>query len=126
MYSPKVLDHFAHPRHAGEMPNARVVVEVANPVCGDTLKVWIAVSQEGFLSASFKVTGCVPSVACGSWLVEWVGGKTAGEAARLLPKDIEDGLDGLPPASHHASALAWEALRQALSKLPNTANSGTS
>jgi nitrogen fixation protein NifU and related proteins len=123
MYSAKVLDHFARPRHAREMANASAVVEAANPVCGDVLKLWVSVSNECVISASFKAAGCVPAVACGSWLAEWLQGKRISEAARLSAADIEAGLDGLPAASQHASALASEALRKALLKLQNTTNS---
>ena len=38
MFSDTLLDHFQHPRYAGELPNANVSVEVTNPVCGDVLQ----------------------------------------------------------------------------------------
>jgi nitrogen fixation protein NifU and related proteins len=117
MYSGKVLDHFHHPRCAGEISQPSAIVEVTNPVCGDVLKLWLAISSDRVASARFKVAGCVPAVACGSWLAEWIQGKPLAELRPLSPSQIEAALDGLPPASTHASALASEALNQLIAKL---------
>jgi nitrogen fixation protein NifU and related proteins len=38
VFSELLLDHFRHPRNAGELPGATVIVEVTNPVCGDVLR----------------------------------------------------------------------------------------
>ncbi|MGH9430443.1 MAG: iron-sulfur cluster assembly scaffold protein, partial [Terriglobia bacterium] len=65
MYSAKLLDHFHHPRHAGELPQAAVVVDAQNPVCGDVLKLWVLVKNETIQDATFKAAGCVPAIACG-------------------------------------------------------------
>ncbi|MGH9446377.1 MAG: iron-sulfur cluster assembly scaffold protein [Terriglobia bacterium] len=117
MYSEKVLDHFHHPRHAGEISQPSLTVEVTNPVCGDVLKVWLRLSSGRVDAAKFKVAGCVPAVACGSWLAEWIQGKTLAALTPVSPSQIEEALGGLPAASKHASALASEALNQLLAKL---------
>lgn len=116
MYSQKVLDHFHHPRHVGEIEDAHVVVEVTNPVCGDVMKLWIVVREAKVAQAKFKTAGCVPAVACGSWLTETMLGKPLQDLRSLTAEQIEAGLDGLPPASKHASQLAADALRRALEK----------
>ncbi len=124
MYSAKVLDHFHHPRYAGELEQPTVTVEVTNPVCGDVLKVWLLLCGDRVSSATFKVAGCVPAIACGSWLVEWIQEKPVAELRPVSASQIEEALDGLPPASRHASALAAEALNQILSKLAHPRNRG--
>ena len=110
MYSEKVLDHFNNPRNVGEIAQPSVVVEVTNPACGDTLKLWVVVENERITEARFKAAGCVPAVACASWLAEWLPGKKLGELSQLTPDQIESALDGLPTASKHAAALATDAL----------------
>ena len=45
MYSPQLLDHFEHPRNAGELADADARVRVENPACGDILE--LAVKVEG-------------------------------------------------------------------------------
>ncbi|HZP01488.1 MAG TPA: iron-sulfur cluster assembly scaffold protein [Terriglobia bacterium] len=117
MYSQKLLDHFHHPRNVGEILHATATVEVTNPACGDVMKLWAVVEGGVVQDIKFKAQGCVPSVACGSWLTEAVRGLELAGLARLTPQDIEAGLGGLPPASKHAAALAADALRQLLAQL---------
>jgi len=117
MYSAKVLDHFHSPRNVGEIENATAIVEVANPVCGDVAKLWVVVQDAVVVEAKFKAAGCVPSVACGSYLTEAMRGKPLAELAGITPEQIESGLGGLPAASHHAAVLAVDALKGLLEKL---------
>ncbi len=112
MYSEKVLDHFHNPRNVGEISRPTAVVEVTNPVCGDVLKLWVVVENGKITEAKFRAAGCVPAVACASWLTEWALGKSLADLPNLPPDQIEAALDGLPPASRHATVLASDALRR--------------
>jgi nitrogen fixation NifU-like protein len=116
MYSEKLLDHFHHPRNVGEIAEATAVVEASNPVCGDLMKLWAIVRDAKILDVRFKVAGCVPAVACGSWLTERILGKSLDEAAALTAEQIASGLDGLPPASQHAAVLAVDTLTRLLDR----------
>jgi len=117
MYSDQVLDHFQHPRNVGEIAAGATAVETTNPACGDQMNLW-AVARDGVIvEAGFKVAGCVPAVACGSWLTERIKGQTLKELAALAPEQIVAGLGGLPPASRHAAVLACDALKELLTRL---------
>lgn len=118
-YSPQVLDYFHHPRHAGEMAGPTVVAESANPVCGDVLKLWVIVREGKMAEVRFKAAGCVPAVACGSWLAEWLMGRELSGLKTPTPEEIEAALGGLPAASRHASALAAAVLNSLLTQLAN-------
>ena len=117
MYSEKVLDHFHNPRNVGEITRPTAVVEVTNPACGDTLKMWVVIENGMIAEARFKAAGCVPAIACASWLAEWILEKPFQQLSSLTPEQIENALDGLPPASRHAAVLAADALKQFLEKL---------
>ena len=120
MYSEKVLDHYRHPRNLGEIADATAAVETTNPVCGDLLKLW-AVERGGCIAdVKFKVTCCIPAVACASWLTEMMTGKSVDELRGVTPAEIEAALDGLPSASRHASVLASDGLKRLLQALENT------
>jgi nitrogen fixation protein NifU and related proteins len=115
MYSPSVLDHYNHPRNVGEIAEASaVVVEASNPVCGDLMKLWALVRDGRIERVTFKCAGCVPSVACGSWLTGAILDKSREELSALSPDDVITGLGGLPPASRHAAVLAVDALKRLL------------
>jgi nitrogen fixation NifU-like protein len=117
MYSATLLDHFHHPRNVGEIAEASVVVESTNPVCGDVMKLWAAVRDGRIYRVTFKAAGCVPSVACGSWITEAILSKPVDELSLLTPTDVAAGLGGLPPASHHAAILAVDALKRLLQRV---------
>lgn len=116
MYSQKLLEHFHNPRNVGEIVEPTAEVEANNPICSDFMKLWIVVREGKVAEARFKVQGCVPAVACGSWLTVAITGKPVAEVAAITAEQVEAGLGGLPPASRHASALVIIALKKALEK----------
>jgi nitrogen fixation NifU-like protein len=113
-YSAAFKDHLAHPRNVGELPEASVVVEENNPVCGDRLRLSLIVHDERIEAARYLAYGCPPTLVCGSVLTELIVGKTAAEARQLNRNDLLDAIGGLPSRKHHAAALAIEALKKAL------------
>ena len=117
LYSPLVLDHFQNPRNAGDLPLATAQVEVSNPVCGDILRLAVRIEAGQVAEARFKTRGCVASIACSSWLTEWLRGKSRADFPALSPQTVADGLGGLAPASFHAADLACDALRALSQKL---------
>jgi nitrogen fixation protein NifU and related proteins len=117
MYSPEVLDHFRNPRHAGEMENADVAVEVNNPVCGDVLRLSARVKAGGISEARFLVRGCVTAIACGSLLAEQMQGSSLEDLRQITPEKISQGLGILPSATFHGAQLACDALSTLLDKI---------
>ena len=114
-YSEKVLDHFTHPRNVGEIEDANGVGEVGNAKCGDIMKIYLKVSDDGIIEdANFKTFGCGAAIATSSMATEMVKGKTLEEALKLTNKAVAEALDGLPPVKMHCSVLAEEALRSAI------------
>ncbi|HTW31102.1 MAG TPA: iron-sulfur cluster assembly scaffold protein [Candidatus Sulfotelmatobacter sp.] len=120
MYSAPVLDHFEHPRNAGEIADADASVEIENPVCGDVLRLTLKLDGDRIADIRFKAKGCVPSIACASAMTESVRGKTIAEAKALRREMLIRGLGGLPQASTHAAQLALDALSAALRGLPKS------
>ena len=118
MYSAELLDHFEHPRNAGEVAHADVAVEVTNPACGDVLRLTLKVQDGRVAEIRFLAKGCVPAMACGSALTQLVQGRTLAEAARLTRENVVRAVGGLPEASGHASSLALDALTAALRQVP--------
>ena len=104
MYSEKVMDHFQHPRNVGEIENASGVGTVGNAKCGDIMRMYLDIDDNGIIQdCKFKTFGCGAAVATSSMATELVKGKT-----------IQEALDGLPPVKVHCSLLAEEAIHAAL------------
>jgi nitrogen fixation protein NifU and related proteins len=117
MYSAQVLDHFEHPRNAGDISDAAARARVENPACGDILELAVKVDTGRISDIRFRAKGCVPAMACGSLITEMAAGKSVAEAQRIQPGAIVEAIGGLPPASGHASQLAVDALRAVLGKI---------
>ena len=115
MYSEKVMDHFQNPRNVGEIENASGVGTVGNAKCGDIMRIYLDIGEDGIIrDCKFKTFGCGAAVATSSMATELVKGKSIGEAMKVTNKAVMDALDGLPPVKVHCSLLAEEAIHAAL------------
>ena len=115
LYSDKVMDHFMNPRNVGKLDNPSGVGQVGNARCGDIMKIYLKVSDDGIIEdVKFKTFGCGAAIATSSMATEMVKGKTIEEALKLTNKAVAEALDGLPPVKMHCSVLAEEAIQAAL------------
>ena len=113
-YSAQFKDHLAHPRNAGELPDATAVADEKNPVCGDRLRLSLIIKNDRIETARYLAYGCPPTLVCGSVLTELIIGKTTVEARKLSRADLLDAIGGLPSRKHHAASLAIATLTSAL------------
>ena len=106
-YSDKVIDHFMNPRNVGEIENASGVGTVGNAKCGDIMRMYLDVDDNGVIrDCKFKTFGCGAAVATSSMATEMVIGKTVQEAMKVTNKAVMEALDGLPKVKIHCSLLA--------------------
>ena len=114
-YNQVVMDHLKHPRNMGDMENPDGVGEAQNPVCGDTMRLFIKVETGRIIDAKFLTFGCGAAIASSSMTTEMIKGKTTDEALLISDQIIADALGGLPPSKVHCSVLAEKAVRAAVS-----------
>ena len=87
MYSEKVMDHFNNPRNVGEIENPSGVGTVGNAKCGDIMRMYLDIDDNGIIQeAKFKTFGCGAAVATSSMATELVKGKTIQQASMKLWK----------------------------------------
>ena len=115
LYSDKVMDHFEHPRNVGEIPDADGIGEVGNAKCGDIMRMYLKVNDEGIIEdCKFKTFGCGSAVATSSMATELIKGKSIEDALKLTNGAVVEALDGLPAHKLHCSVLAEEAVKAAV------------
>jgi nitrogen fixation NifU-like protein len=115
MYTDLVMDHFTNPRNVGEIEDADGVGQIGNPVCGDVMRISIAVDDKDHIAdVKFKTFGCGAAVATSSMVTEMVMGRSLKEAADISNKAVAEALGGLPPSKMHCSNLAADALHLAI------------
>lgn len=114
-YSEKVMDHFTTPRNMGEIENASGCGTVGNAQCGDIMRVYLDIDNNGIIQdVKFKTFGCAAAIATSSMATELVKGKTIQQALEVTNKAVLEALDGLPRVKVHCSLLAEEAIHAAL------------
>ena len=85
-----------------------------NPICGDTMKLMLRITDGRVTEAQWQTVGCEPARATSSIATELVAGRAIEEVEALTADDIVRAVGGLPVSKLHCSAMAAGALRQAL------------
>jgi nitrogen fixation protein NifU and related proteins len=113
-YSATVMDHFEHPRNAGEMAEPDGEATTANPVCGDRMRVMIRVEEGRVSEVRWQTRGCPPAIATSSFASEMVRGWELERVEALTRQEIAEAIGGLPKDKVHCSVLASDALKAAI------------
>jgi nitrogen fixation NifU-like protein len=116
MYSPKVIDHFMHPRNYGELEKCDGYTLMSG-ICGDTVGIFVAVERGRIARVCFVTNGCGPVTACASALTCMAEGLSVSDAVSITSRDLIAYLDGLPVENTHCADLAVNTLKGALAKI---------
>ena len=115
LYTQTVMDHFMHPRNVGEIADADGVGEVGNAKCGDIMKMYLNIDEDGVITdVKFQTFGCGSAIASSSIATEMIKGRTLEDALALTNQEVVDALGGLPAHKLHCSVLAEEAVKSAI------------
>ncbi len=137
LYREQVLAHSREPRHFGRIADADHVVAGDNPLCGDSLQVYIALDGPRLRALSFEGHGCAISMASASMMTDMLTGHSRDDALATVDRvramlagsegePLEDGISDAPvaalvavrryPSRVKCAALAWEAVHGALAE----------
>ena len=115
LYSDKVMEHFRNPHNLGKLDDADGIGEVGNAKCGDIMRMYIKVDDEGIITdVAFNTFGCGSAIATSSMATDMIKGRPVEEAMELSNKAVVEALDGLPAHKIHCSVLAEQAVRAAV------------
>ncbi len=85
LYQEVILDHNKRPRNFREIEDADKRADGHNPLCGDSLTVFITCDDDGKIQdLSFLGQGCAISKASASLMTEWLQGKSQEEAQEIF------------------------------------------
>jgi nitrogen fixation NifU-like protein len=114
-YGATIMEHFRRPRNQGPLPAADLVREGANPLCGDRIRIELAMRDGRVAEARFTANACAISVAAASLLTERVRGmSTAGVRAISDDEMVAELGDEIPAARRACAVLPLATMRTAL------------
>jgi nitrogen fixation protein NifU and related proteins len=89
LYSDVIRERWRRPRHRGELPGANAVAEDVNPLCGDRVRLMLAIDPDGRIAAArFVGDSCAISTASADVLADLVAGRSREEARALDVADL--------------------------------------
>ena len=85
LYQEVILDHSRHPRHFGRLEGATHTAEGYNPLCGDRVKIYLALDDAGRIKdITFEGKGCAISQSSASLMTDMLTGRTIAEAEKMM------------------------------------------
>jgi nitrogen fixation NifU-like protein len=118
LYREHILDHYGNPRNKGILEDADLHCEWDNPVCGDTVRLYLRLCDGRVSDVRFDGEGCVISMASASMFTEEIQGKTLEELRALKEEDIFEMLGiTLGPARANCGLLPLRVLERGLGGL---------
>jgi len=119
VYTERVIEHFRNPHNMGKLEDYSAIGKVGNLVCGDVMWLYIKVEPDRsgrdiITDISWETFGCTAAIATSSMVSDLAKGKTIDQAIALTNQDVAKELGGLPPIKMHCSALAADALNEAI------------
>ena len=145
LYQDVILDHSRHPRHFGVLEGATHKAEGYNPLCGDRVKLSLALDARGHVAdIKFEGKGCAISQASASLMTDMLMGRSLAEAEKLmegflhlvkgedaggLNEDDRERLDVMAGVSEFpmrvkCATLAWHTFKNAVEEGKNAVEEG--
>jgi nitrogen fixation NifU-like protein len=104
-YGATIMEHFRRPRNQGPLPAADAAREGANPLCGDRIRIELAMREGRVADARFTANACAISVAAASLLTGQVRGMSAADVRAITDDQVLADLGSAIPAARRACAL---------------------
>jgi len=137
LYQQLILEHYRNPRNKAELDQKTVEVHLANPVCGDEIRLQLRIEDDRIVEAKFVGQGCSISQAAVSMMTTLLKGRSLSDAdglakrfTQLMHGDQDAAKDkalgdlralaGVSkfPVRIKCALLGFDALQEALKKVP--------
>ena len=116
-YNERIVQLFQNPINWGKPKEEDISVWHAyEGPCGDTMQFFLKIEDDIIKEAHFITDGCGATVATGSQTTLLIENRSLKFAEKLLPKDIDAALKGLPEDHKHCAVLALTTLKHSIEK----------
>jgi nitrogen fixation NifU-like protein len=121
LYQQVILDHNKNPRNYRSIPDAALVCEGHNPLCGDHITVYLDIGADNVIAdVSFQGNGCAISKASASMMTAFLKGKTVEETRQIFQEfhDMVKGdLDPETKENHLGKLVLFKGVREYSSRI---------
>ena len=116
-YLAMVVEHYRRPHNRRALDAPTAVHEGTNLLCGDRVRMEVAVHDGVVVDVAFAASACAIATASASLLTDRVRGRAVDEALRTDEESVVTALGaGVPAARRGCATLPWRVLRQALER----------
>jgi nitrogen fixation NifU-like protein len=135
LYHEAILDHYRRPHGRGALAEPDAIATKANPLCGETMHVEVAMEGDLVRDIRFECEACAIARASASMMTDVVRGRSVAEIAAFItrfrrfvtgkPNEPDDsglgplvafGIVRRTPARAACALLPWETLAEALAQ----------
>jgi nitrogen fixation NifU-like protein len=112
----RIVELWKNAPNKRRMESADLVLEGANPICGDNVKIYLKLKNGKVADASFEGEGCAISIASASLLMDYVKGKPLEEVEGIGKEELMEllGIDlSRNPSRLKCALLPLAALKKA-------------
>ena len=89
LYQQLILEHYRNPRNKAELEKKTVEIHMANPVCGDEIRLQLRIEDDAIVEAKFVGQGCSISQAAVSMMPTLLEGRSLNDADALARRFTE-------------------------------------
>ncbi|MEM5811983.1 MAG: SUF system NifU family Fe-S cluster assembly protein [Candidatus Aenigmatarchaeota archaeon] len=116
IYQTIILEHYRNPKNYGTIENPTVKYRDSNPLCGDTIEIYLKINDGKIYDIKFSGKGCAISQAGASMLTEKMKNKSLEEAKKFSKEDMIKlfGNINFGPIRIKCALLAYKVFKMAL------------
>lgn len=111
--SDRVVDYGSNPRNYGSLEKPDGYAKIKGP-CGDTMEMYLKISNDKVIEISYTTDGCMTSHAAGTAATVMAKGQPVRDCIRINQSSILEHLGGMPADSEHCALLAANTFHKAL------------
>jgi nitrogen fixation NifU-like protein len=116
IYHEMIVEYSRHPINFGKIENADITYHDSNPLCGDSIDIFMNIADNKISDIKFNGRGCAICMACSSVLTEIAKGKSIEDVRKIQKNDVlgELGLENLQAVRIKCALLSLKVLKYGL------------
>jgi nitrogen fixation protein NifU and related proteins len=118
IYREELMEVYRKSKAKGKILDPTVEVSEKNPMCGDEIVLQLKIDNGIITDAKFDGSACAVSVISSNYLLEFLVGKTVGEAKQISKEQLLDMIGiNLTTSRVKCATLVLKALEDAIQKI---------